>query len=178
MTLYPRPHHPASPVLTTRVHLPPSPHVTRRWWLFLLSSHLWSSKRSLGCVNSLALRATESGPLPSVFFLSDFAGLSTEWASNLFPPASHQRRGPSAGSQRLSLVPWSAWSPSLPLGTVQCQPVWFPLSFPPALVVAVAVFFQRAFWEFESSTYFITYPGGCDPVWTPAWGRLCGECPG
>lgn len=122
-----------------------SPHDPEAVALPSQQSYLWSSKPSLGWVNSLVLRVTESGPLPSVFFLSDFAGLSTEWASNLFPPAYHQQRGPSAASQRLSLVPWSAWSPGLPLGTVQCQPVWFPLSFPPALVVAVAVFSSGRF---------------------------------
>ena len=131
--------------LPTRVRWPPPPHVTRWCWLFLLSTVVSSSKRSPGWVNSLALQATESGPLPSVFFLSDSAGLSMGWASNLFPPASHQQRGPSAANQRLSLVPWSAWSPGLSLGTVRCHPVWFPLSFPHALVVAVAVFFGGRF---------------------------------
>ena len=42
-------------------------------------------------------------------------------------------------------MPWSAWSPGLSLGTVQCYPVWFPLSFPPALVMEVAVFFGGHF---------------------------------
>lgn len=154
-----------------------SPHDPEAVALPSQQSYLWSSKRSLGWVNSLVLRVTESGPLPSVFFLSDFAGLSTEWASNLFPPAYHQQRGPGAASQRPESSALVSLEPRPFPGHSPVPASLVPLEFPTCLGCGSCCFFQRAFWEFESSRHFITYPGGCDPVWTPAWGRLCGECP-